>query len=204
MSKLTHIIAGNGATPELCKSGRKIKSFNILVIVIFCLFGISNIAFAQEDAYEKAEVAQKTKWESFNARYNNPAYIIDEKLVKDSESKQIVDNLDPYAVVKITVVRGATHRERNAVYIITDLDKISAYQKKLAAFSKEYTNYLEVNHNRDALFHYFIDGVMLKGFRPAIIQKLFEIPAQSIKDVELKLKNSTNGNINRVFITTKQ
>src|ERR1700712_1688625 len=84
-------IAGNEAISELCSSGRRINLLNVLTIIFFP-FGIHTTAHAQQDPTKKPEEIQKTKWEANNTKYNNPAYFIDEKLIKDADSKQVVDN----------------------------------------------------------------------------------------------------------------
>jgi len=183
-----------------CKS--YIRSSRYAVLFLLTSFVIRNNVLAQENPSKKPEEIQKTKWEANNTKYNNPAYFIDEKLIKDADSKQVVNNLDPFAILKTTIVRGATHRERNVIYITTDMARITAYQKKLGAFSKAYIDYLNAHQNKDAHFSYFINGKLIQGFRKDVIDRLYDIPANKITHVRFNLDASSPLG-NTVEITTK-
>jgi len=197
----TYVIARNEAISKSCRSGRRINLLSFLTI-IFSLFAIHITAYAQQDPTKKPEEIQKTKWEVNNTKYNNPAYFIDEKLIKDADSKQVIDNLDPYAILKTTIVRGATHRERNVIYITTDMARITAYQKKLGAFSKAYIDYLNAHQNRDVHFSYYINGKLIQGFRKDVIERLYDMPANKITHVRFNL-DATSPLGNTVEITLK-
>jgi hypothetical protein len=171
--------------------------------ILFCLSAFLNAASAQAPAKLAKNPSELAKWELYDTKYNHPSYMIDETPVADADSKRIVGGLDPYAILKTTIVQTGTLKTRYVVYITTNLKKITEYQEKFGAFSHEYRNYLAAHQNRDAHFRYYVDGVLIQGFRPDVIDRLCAIPVGKIKDVNFKTDNKA-GDFQMVSITTKQ
>jgi hypothetical protein len=171
--------------------------------ILFCLIGFLNAASAQAPAKPVKNLSELAKWELYYIKYHNPSYVVDEEYVPDSSSRRIVGGLDPYAILKTTIVETGTLKTRYVVYIVTNLKKITAYQKKFGAFSNEYRNFLAAHQNRDAHYRYYVDGALIKGFRPDVTDILCAIPAGKIKEVNFKADNKA-ADFQMVSITTKQ
>jgi len=146
-------------------------------------------------------------WEKYNAKYNNPAYILDNKLLSDASAKHVLNSIDPFSVIKVVVAYGSTSRnERNVAYITTGSVKIAAYQKKFGAFSSEYKNYLAANNYREGPCFYILNRKAVSGASKDIIDELYNLPAADIirVDFDLKPASAGNGQMAMINITTKK
>jgi len=145
-------------------------------------------------------------WEKYNAKYDNPVYVLDDKLLSDASAKKILNSIDPFSVTKVVVAYGSSSKkERNIAYITTGIVKITAYQKKFSAFSNEYRNYMAANNYREGPCFYFLNRTAVSGARRDIIEKLYNIPASDIISVEFDLKPGADGGdqMAMISITTK-
>jgi hypothetical protein len=146
--------------------------------------------------------SNRTSWETLNKKYDNPKIVLDGKWVPDSLVKHTLDELDPLAVIKLTILHVTKTGERNTVYITTKDSKIQAYQKKFGAFSKDYADYLDAHQNKDFNFIYMLDERPFQGGRKDIIDGLYDIPAEKIEGVYFSLQPQVNKAI--VTIRMKQ
>ncbi|MDP9079695.1 MAG: hypothetical protein M3O71_19885 [Bacteroidota bacterium] len=159
-------------------------------------------AIAQPPPPANWNAVKISTWEKYNAKYDNPTYVVDGKVLSDSVSKRVVNAIDPFAITKISVLSGTKSKTRNVVYLTTATEKIAAYQKKFGAFSKAYADYLEAHQHRDGNFFYTINAKTLSGGRADIVDELYNIPAEKIESVYFSLQAVPN--IAMIEIRTKQ
>jgi len=113
----------------------------------------------------------------------NAVFVVDGQL-----SDHKLDGITPDSIVSIDILKpgkGSVSNElmHTTVVVITRAYAIQKYQKKFSAFSKEYVKTIVWHNHNDENFQYEIDGVIVKGDRNAIIEKLYKIPAEKIKKV---------------------
>lgn len=172
--------------------------------IVLCLFCFFDYAFGQNLPNGTTDIYKQTTWDKYNTKYNNPRYVVDEKLLSDSVAKRMLSEVSPYDFVRISVLHASSANERNVVYITTDIVKVQAYQKKLSAFSNEYKSYLETHQNQNGQFLYFINSEPLSGERKDIVDRLYNIPAENIKSVYFTLQEPGTTGWRMLTVTTKQ
>jgi len=169
----------------------------------YCLFYLLINCAVGQTTPDIAPAYNKTSWENLNAKYNNPKIVIDDKFIPDSIVKRTLDNLDPFAVTKITVLHSSSPKQRNVVYLTTDNLRIEAYQKKLSSFSKEYESCLASRQNKDVHFIYYVDSQILQGSRTDITEILYDIPKDKIAAVAFKTLHFGEKDVPLVTVYTK-
>lgn len=175
-----------------------------LLAITFFLFFVCHSTFGQTNSPGAITTSEQTTWEKYNAKYNNPVYVIDEKPMNDSLSKKVLNGLDPYAITKIICVHNSSSGKRNVVYITTAILKIAGYQKKFSSFSTGYKNYLETHQNRDGRLFYILNNTPMSGDRRDITDELYNIPLDKIERVNFVSQKALTGNETLIVsITTK-
>jgi TonB-dependent SusC/RagA subfamily outer membrane receptor len=124
---------------------------------------------------------------------SKPLYVIDGVIFKDH-----VKQINPQDIVRVTVLKDAQaktiygSRGANGVIVITTRQfVINQYHKKFVAFSKSYSDYLKAHENKDGDLNYILNGFPLEGKMDEIIERLYEIPSEDIRNVTF-LDNSKN------------
>lgn len=124
---------------------------------------------------------------------SKPLYVIDGVIFKDH-----VKQINPQDIVKVNVLKDAQakiiygKRGANGVIVITTRQfVINQYHKKFVAFSKSYSDYLKAHENKDGDLNYILNGFPLEGKMDEIIERLYEIPSEDIRNVTF-LDNSKN------------
>jgi len=116
----------------------------------------------------------------------NPADIFSINILKEDKASQYFEG-------------GAQH---GAVIITTKTAAKSAYQKKLGARCKKYKDYLQTHRSYDDDFCYIVDGVVVTGKDSVeIIKKLYDIPGEKIKSVDIIENTFRNGNKEKEVVT---
>ena len=159
---------------------------------VICLLFLYTQSFGQNISGNSPAV-QQSLWEKYNAKYGNPKYVVDDKVLSDSSAKRVLAAIDPYNVTKVLITYTSIKNERNIVYIITGTEKALAYQKKLGGFSSNYKDYVKNNNNSDRFCSYDLDGQMVSGERRDVIDKLYAIPATKIISVNCWVQTSQDG-----------
>jgi len=120
-------------------------------------------------------------------------YVIDGVIFKGH-----VKQINPQDIVKVNVLKDAQaktiygSRGANGVIVITTRQfVINQYHKKFIAFSKSYSDYLKAHENKDGDLNYILNGFPLEGKMDEIIERLYEIPSEDIRNVTF-LDNSKN------------
>lgn len=115
-----------------------------------------------------------------------PIYIIDGK--PDAPENEV----KPADILTVSILNGTDAVKRygpkaaNGATVITS-KKYAAmlYQQKFATLSKKYKAYLDEKHNDDNLM-YVLNNVIRNQQRKSSIQRLYELPADSIAKISFK------------------
>lgn len=175
---------------------------------LLSFFFLFEFAFAQPIPPGHAHANKKNTWEEYNAKYNNPIYVIDGKQLDDSLAKKKLIGLDPGDIIKIVKTEGKSHEYRTLVNLNTATDKVNSYKKKFSEFSAGYKSYLLAHRNIDGFLIYVIGRTPLSGSRSHVIDTLYNIPVDKIASVDfLNMMDSTGERANNsggtVMITLK-
>lgn len=147
--------------------------------VLFCLF-LSINAFAQQSD----TVHKKTDTTAAQS------IIVDGK-----EYKGDIKFIDPKNIVNVSVVKNTT-------IIVTKPYATAAYQKKFAAISKSYKNYLEKKQT-DTNLQYVLNNTMMNQDRKSTIQEFYQLSPANIKNISFKRDPHFTTDAT-VIITTKE
>lgn len=150
--------------------------------LVFCLF-LSIAAFAQNKDSVKTDSAKKA------IAASEGSIIVDGK-----EYKGDIKSIDPKVIVNVSVVKNST-------IIVTKPYATAAYQKKFAAISKSYKNYLEKKQT-DTNLQYVLNNTMMNQDRKSTIQEFYQLSPTNIKKINFK-KDSHFTTDATVIITTK-
>ena len=116
----------------------------------------------------------------------NPADIFNINILKEDKASQYFEDGAQHGVVIITTKTAAK----------------SAYQKKLGAHCKKYKDYLQTHQSYDDDFCYMVDGVVVTGKDSSeVIKKLYDIPGEKIKSVDVIENTFRNGNKEKQVVT---
>jgi len=167
-----------------------------VLAVLFCLF-LSMNAWAQDN----------------NKSVNHSGdegvlYVVDGVV-----SKNKLSHINPNDILMVSVQKKKANdssyvntTDKGSVIVVTKRYAIGQYQKKISSFSMDYKTYLLGHQNKDDVFEYELNGTALEDSYYGNAQKLYKIPIESIKRVDV-LKNPTHngffGKTNIVNILTK-
>src|ERR1700749_4750926 len=142
-------------------------------------------------------------FEKYTAKCYHPVFVVDEKPVDDNVAKATLDDIDPWAVIKVLIAHGNHAQPRDVVYITTGRAKINAYQQKFGKFSAKYAAWLKSHKNWDGRFMYMLDGKGVSGSTKDIIDILYNLPAGQKSNIYFSEEDSSTGwNTATVRITT--
>jgi hypothetical protein len=139
-------------------------------------------------------------------KHTKPFCVVDGKIYKRS-----IKHINPKDILEVSILKdSALDRTSSAgfhgpaILITTKLYAISQYQKKLSAFSKEYSDYLDKHKGDDSEVIFLVDGEQLTGYSDRII-KLFKLPIDKIKSAEFSTKSiDIRDQAPALIIATKQ
>jgi hypothetical protein len=120
-----------------------------------------------------------------------------------------LDGITPQEIFSITILKheqASQYFESGSKYgtviIQTKKDAKRAYQKKLGARCKKYQDYLQTHQSYDDDFCYVVDGVVVTGKDSGeVIKKLYDIPGEKVKSVDIMENTFRNGNKEKQIVT---
>ena len=154
--------------------------------------------------YRKADTTNKAK-PLDSAVSKDALFVID-----GQPSKNKLNDINPNDILSIDILKKSKVLDssfgpvNDVVIVVTKANAIKQYQKKFSVFSKTYKSYLDAHQNNDVDFLYVLDGIQVQGKRNDIINTLYKIPSEKIKEVGFNKKQPTDGSATLVIINTKQ
>ena len=137
-------------------------------------------------------------------------YVIDNKPHYRSSIKRILDTSDllDFQVLKgkKAMLKYGKTAGSGVVMITTKKYAVKAYQEKFSNLSIKYKEYLRLNHNKDDSVAYIVNGKFFDEKPNEVTLKLYKIPSDQIKTVDIIENTFRNGNPQKelVIVTTKQ
>jgi len=133
-------------------------------------------------------------------------YVVDGEV-----SNHKLSGLDPKDILSVDVLKKEKASEifessakSDFIIVVTKVGAIKAYQKKLSAFSKAYSDYLVKHKGDDSEVVFIVDGEQLTGYSDRIT-KLFKLPIDKIKSAVFSTKSiDVRDQVTALIITTKQ
>jgi len=135
-------------------------------------------------------------------------------IVDGAVTDKKLNGIDPHEIFSINILKyeqASQYFEGGAKYgtviITTKTAAKRAYQKKLGDRCKKYKDYLQTHQSYDDDCCYVVDGVVVTGKDSGeVIKKLYDIPGEKIKSVDIIENTFRNGNKQKevVTITTKK